>query len=246
MDLKIRPLCVGKSNTVDKSILTYFRDQGTEMIAPFIIWVIEGGEKVIVVDSGPTDPEIVAKEPGRDIKRESDEEPLQVLKNVDVNPSEVEIVVSTHLHWDHCGNFPLFPNADIYVQRRELEFAVAPLEIFGEIYEASVFNNNPKWLSSISRFRIVEGDVDLIPGVRLLFLPGHTPGLQGVLVSTRKGNYCIPSDAVNLYENWENQIPPGIHIDIEDCYRSFRKIREMSDYVLPNHDMKVLEKSEYP
>jgi len=246
MDLRIRPLCLGKVNSIDKSIFTYLLDQGTKMKAPFIMLVIEGGEKVIVVDSGPTNPEIVAKEPGRDLKRERDEEPLQAMKNLGVNPSDVEIVVSTHLHWDHCGNFPLFPNADIYVQRRELEFAVAPLEIFGEVYEASIFNKNPKWLSSISRFRIVEGDVDLIPGVRLLFLPGHTPGLQGVLVSTRKGNYCIPSDTVNLYENWENQIPPGIHVDIGDCYRSFRKIRAMSDSVLPSHDMKVLEKAEYP
>ena len=245
MQLRIRPLCLGRTY-VDKSILTYLRDVGTKVIAPHIIWVIEGGEKVVVVDSGPGDPEIVAKEPGRDLIRENDEEPLHALGNIGVNPAEVEIVVSTHLHWDHCGNFPLFPNADIYVQRRELEFAVAPLEIFGEVYEASVFSRNPKWSCCISRFRIVEGDVDLIPGVRLLFLPGHTPGLQGVLVSTRKGHYCIPSDTVNLYENWENQIPPGIHVNIEDCYRSFRKIKKMSDYVLPEHDMKVLNKPVYP
>jgi N-acyl homoserine lactone hydrolase len=246
MHLRIRPLCVGKTDNFEKSILTYFRNQGIKTEGPFIIWVIEGGDRTIVVDSGPADPEIVLKEPGRVYYRRKEEQPAQALKSLGLNPLNVEIVVCTHLHWDHCGNFSLFPNANIYVQKKELEFAVAPFEIFGDVYEASIYQHNPKWISSMSRFRIIEGDMDLAPGVKLLHLPGHTPGLQGVLVTTRKGKYCITSDAVNLYENWENRIPPGIHIDIGDCYRSFRKIEVTSDYILPSHDMRVLEKPVYP
>ncbi|MFH2129813.1 MAG: N-acyl homoserine lactonase family protein [bacterium] len=245
MALKIKPVCVG-TGEIDKSILTYLHDQGTKVKVPFIVWVIEGGEKLVVVDAGPADPGIVLKERGVSIHQEGHEEPAQALKNAGVDPSEVEIVISTHLHWDHCGNFSLFPNADIYVQRRELEFAVAPLEIFGAMYEAAIFKRNPKWVNNISRFRVVDGDVDLFPGVRLLHLPGHTPGLQGVLISTNNGNYCIPSDTVNITENWENQIPPGIHVNIEDCYQSFRKIDRMADHVLPNHDMKVFDRLTYP
>jgi N-acyl homoserine lactone hydrolase len=245
MGLRIKPVCVGKGK-IDKSILTYLRGQGTKVIVPLIIWVIEGGEKLIVVDSGPAAPEIVSKELGRNVTREGNEEPVQALRNAGVDPSEVEILVSTHLHWDHCGNFSLFPNAAIYVQRRELAFAVAPLDIFLGVYDAAIFNMNPKWSDSVSRFRLVDGDFDLVSGVRLLFLPGHTPGLQGILISTSKGNYCIPSDNVNIMENWENKIPPGIHVNLEDCYRSFRKIEKMADHVLPCHDMMILEKAEYP
>ena len=245
MSLRIKPVCVGTSQ-VDKSILTYLRGQGTKVIVPHIIWVIEGGEKLVLVDSGPADPAIVSKELGRNLTREGGEEPVQALKNAGVDPSEVEILIATHLHWDHCGNFSLFPNAAIYVQRRELEFAVAPLDIFLGPYDAAIFNMNPKWSGSVARFRIVDGDFDLVSGVRLLSLPGHTPGLQGVLISTGKGNYCIPSDTVNITENWENKIPSGIHVDVADCYRSFRKIEKMADHVLPCHDMKVLEKREYP
>jgi glyoxylase-like metal-dependent hydrolase (beta-lactamase superfamily II) len=62
----------------------------------------------------------------------------------------VEIVISTHLHWDHCGNFSIFPNADIYVQRRELGSAVAPLDIFWGVYDAAIFKMNPKWSGSVS------------------------------------------------------------------------------------------------
>lgn len=245
MELRIKPLCVGRGK-IDKSILTYLRDIGTIVTVPHLIWVIEGGEKLIVIDSGPTDPEIIFKERGQILERQDYEQPAQALKAAGIDPAQVEILIATHLHWDHCGNFPLFPNAAIYIQSKELAFAVAPLEIFGKVYEASIFNMHPKWLSSMSRFRIVDGDVDLVSGVRLLSLPGHTPGLQGVLVSTKKGNYCIPSDTVNLTENWEHKIPPGIHINLEDCYQSFRKISKMADHVLPCHDMKVLEKREYP
>jgi len=245
MALRIKPVCVGTSQ-VDKSILTYLRGQGTKVIVPHIIWVIEGGEKLIVVDSGPAAPAVVSQELGRNLTREGNEEPLQALKNAGVEPSEVEILVSTHLHWDHCGNFSLFPNAAIYVQRRELAFAVAPLDIFLGVYDAAIFNMNPKWSGSVSRFRLVDGDLDLFSGMRLLSLPGHTPGLQGILIPTEKGNYCIPSDTVNITENWENKIPPGIHVNLEDCYRSFRKIEKMANHVLPCHDMMILENPEYP
>jgi hypothetical protein len=66
------------------------------------------------------------------------------------------------------------------------------------------------------------------------------------LIATKKGNYCIPSDTVNITENWESKIPPGIHVNLEDCYRSFRKLEKMADHVLPCHDMVVLEMPEYP
>ena len=190
MALRIKPVCVGKSE-IDKSILTYLRGQGTKIIVPHIIWVIEGGEKLVAVDSGPAAPEIVSRELGRNLARKVNEEPVQALKNAGVDPSEVEILVATHLHWDHCGNFSLFPNADIYLQRKELAFAVAPLDIFLGVYDTAISGMNPKWSGSAARFRMVDGDFDLAPGLRLLSLPGHTPGLQGVLISTGKGNYCI-------------------------------------------------------
>ena len=86
-----------------------------------------------------------------------------------------------------CGNFLTFPNAGIYVQRRELALAVAPLDIFLGDYDAAIFNMNPKWSGSVFRFRLVDGDFDLFSGMRLLSLPGHTPGLQVMLIPKGKG-----------------------------------------------------------
>ena len=114
-----------------------------------------------------------SRELGRNRTREANEEPAQALKNAGVDPSEVEILIATHLHWDHCGNISLFANAEIYVQRRELEFAAAPLDIYLGVYDSAIINMNPKWSGSVSRFRLVDGDFNLASGVRLLSLPGR-------------------------------------------------------------------------
>jgi glyoxylase-like metal-dependent hydrolase (beta-lactamase superfamily II) len=246
MDLRITPICLGIQHNTEKSVLTYLKDQGTKVIVPHIMWLIEGGEETIIVDSGPPDPEIVLKEKGRILERAPEQSPLKALEKIGIDPAKIKIVIATHLHWDHCANFDIFRNAEIYVQRRELEFAVATPPVFREVYDSPVAKKIPKWLKCISRFKMIEGDIGLIPNIRLIHIPGHTPGLQGVSVITNQGAYFITSDAVNLFENWEEKIPPGIHINIEDCYSSFRKIESLSDHVLPAHDLKVLEKSVYP
>jgi N-acyl homoserine lactone hydrolase len=246
MGLRIRPICLGKQSNTEKSVLTYLKDQGTKVFLPHIMWLIERGNERVIVDSGPSDPETVFKEKGRLLERTPEQVPRKALEILGIDPRTIKIAVATHLHWDHCANFDLFPNAEIYVRRRELEFAVATPPVFQEVYESSIANKTPKWLKCAANFKMVEDDMDLIPGVRLVHIPGHTPGLQGVAVTTDQGTYFITSDAVNLFENWENRVLPGIHVNIEDCYRSFRKIECMSDHVLPSHDFRVLEKAVYP
>jgi N-acyl homoserine lactone hydrolase len=92
----------------------------------------------------------------------------------DVDPGSIDIVVNTHLHFDHCGNNHLFAGKPIYVQRRELEDA-RRLEDY----------TIPEWVDppGIS-YCIVEGEHQLLPGIRLLPAPGHSDGLQIVVIDT--------------------------------------------------------------
>ena len=87
-------------------------------------------------------------------------------------------------------------------------------------------------------------------GVSVTLLPGHTPGLQGVVVETVAGRYLLPSDAVPLYENLgepgDAPIPTGLHIDVGACLRSMDRMRTLPDVILPSHDVKVLDRSVYP
>ncbi len=97
----------------------------------------------------------------------------------------------------------------------------------------------------------VEGDTNLVPGIDLITLPGHTPGFQGVLVNTAGGRYLIAGDTLNFFENWEGKgffehIAPGIHYNVADCYQTFAKIKKIGAHILPGHDSRVFEHAAYP
>ncbi len=106
-NLKIIPINVG-TLTVDKSELTYMRNFGVKMEVPNIIWYIQGAEKKIMVDTGPCDPDWSNKY-HFPMVRTPEQEPLEAIKRIGVDPKEIEVVILTHLHWDHAFNNHLLP-----------------------------------------------------------------------------------------------------------------------------------------
>ncbi|PSK66054.1 N-acyl homoserine lactonase [Micromonospora sp. MH33] len=104
-----------------------------------------------------------------------------------IDPADVRTVVLTHLHTDHIGwAGPLFPNADHLVQRAEL----AALELFRPELPARLLGP----LRAAGQLRVVDGDTDLTPGVRVLGTPGHTPGHQSVLVDGGTDRLLVTGD----------------------------------------------------
>ena len=85
-----------------------------------------------------------------------------------------DIVVNTHLHFDHCGGNHLFADRPIYVQRRELDDARSE-----DDYTIREWVEGPG-----VRYMPVDGELDLLPGLRLVPAPGHTRGMQVVVVET--------------------------------------------------------------
>ena len=153
-------------------------------------------------------------------------------------PADIRRVVISHLHWDHCyGNADL-PNARFVVQRRELAYAVAPLPCDAPIYETQL--HPVHFLAAFDRFDVIDGEVEIEPGLRCVPLPGHTPGLQGVLVETATGRVMIVSDHCPLFENYEILVPTGIIHSLEAWYTSTARVRSLADRVLPGHDLRVL------
>ncbi|MCC7267735.1 MAG: N-acyl homoserine lactonase family protein [Caulobacteraceae bacterium] len=102
------------------------------------------------------------------------------LKAVGVNIEDIDAVVNSHLHFDHCGGNRLFPDAPIYMQAREREAARA-LHYTVENWVA------PEGVT----IREVDGDHQIAPGLTLLFTPGHTPGHQSLLVETPNGSLMV-------------------------------------------------------
>jgi glyoxylase-like metal-dependent hydrolase (beta-lactamase superfamily II) len=101
------------------------------------------------------------------------------LRAYGLGPEDIDIVVNTHLHFDHCGGntrvekdkiVPAFPNARYVVQRGEFEHAMHP----NERDHASYIAENFAPIESAGLFELIEGDRTIAPGVELLRLPGHT------------------------------------------------------------------------
>ncbi len=249
-ELTIWPIKMGEGRGTDKSGLTHGMNQGVKIDLAYIVYVIKGGEETIVVDTGLGGPEWARKYHDRQLYEHQDL--AGGLKKLGLHPDDIRIVVCTHLHWDHCFNNDLFKNARIIVQAEEARYAIAPLPMHAVFYESQLINMRPPWLKAIEKTETIEGDMEIFPGIDIVAIPGHTPGGQGVNVKTSKGNYFIASDFCPLFENWEGSPPllkhivSPIHVNLEDYYRSFKKVEKFADFVLPGHDIKVFEKEWYP
>ena len=104
---------------------------------------------------------------------------------VGVRLNEVRMIINSHLHFDHCGNNRLFPGVPLVVQLIE--------------YEASqqAGYTVPDWINFPGAdWKTVEGETELLPGLRVLPTPGHTPGHQSVLVEQADGTEVIAAQAV--------------------------------------------------
>jgi N-acyl homoserine lactone hydrolase len=136
-------------------------------VMPVYVHVIDHPDARILVDTGMTNlhPAVVA----------ALNPTLYPLDKQDFDIAGVDIVVNTHLHADHCGGNHLFAGKPIYVQRRELEEA------------HSDENEYPirAWVDAPGvEYVAVDGEFELFPGLRLVPAPGHTPGMQVVVVET--------------------------------------------------------------
>lgn len=244
MTLTIRALGVGQILDVPLASLTHGHGWGEFVEASMIMFVIEGGPSPILVDTGTGTPEFSLTHHGHRIVRPPESEPRAVLAAAGYEPEDFEIVVNTHLHWDHCSNNALFTRAEFVVQQRELQYAVDPLPLHRKAYEKLPGLQAP-WMPVWDRIRTVSGDQTIAEGVRVIALPGHTPGSQGVLVETAAGPHLLAGDTIDLYANWTGtptvaHIPSGVQTNLFEYTESFAKIEALGCTVIPSHDPQVL------
>lgn len=162
--------------------------------------LIRDGKRTLIVETGmgekwgPKDREIYALR--------NDGGLVGALARTGVRTESVDTVVLTHLHFDHAGGatspgsggepVPTFPNAEYLVQRTEWDFA----SDLNERTRASYRTENYHPLQKAGQIRFLEGETEIAPGVRVVPLPGHTPGLQGVLLTGGGRTALFPSDLI--------------------------------------------------
>lgn len=249
MSLSIRPINTGMIK-VDVGIhITQGRNVGNKTFIPALAWLIQGGEKLILVDTGMAETKMADwhhkgsyQDEGMDI--------CSQLKKIGVDPAEIDLIIFTHLHWDHCYHMKKFVNAEYLVHKKELEFALDPIPPYYRSYESPVLGMEPPFHNVT--FKVVEGEEQIIPGVTVFPTPGHSPGHQSVEVLTESGNYIIAGDAVFTELNLKGApdeklpyLPIGRFTSYLEMWDSLDKIAKRSNLILPGHDLKVLEKEVY-
>jgi N-acyl homoserine lactone hydrolase len=153
---------------------------------PFFAYALRHPHGLVLVDTGmiDSDPEL----------DEAYAPTLFPLTEQDVPLDDVVLVINTHLHFDHCGGNRLFPGTPIYVQRIEREAARGP--------DYTI----PEWVEfEGANYVELDGEAEIVPGIRVLPTPGHTDGHQSVLVDTDEGLVVIGGDVAHHLEQLESE-----------------------------------------
>lgn len=247
----IEPLMVGRFPAFPLSRFLFGYSSAETVPAPCIAWLGRGTSgEMVLVDTGPACPTEESSRVHVGIEVNQSEHRIDnVLIGHGVDPSDIQTVIFTHLHFDHCAYGEHLPNARFFVQRQEMLWAVAPEPVPSTGYEVGFRNILPSWMKVFDRLEMLDGDVELVPGLSVLSLPGHTPGSCGVVFETVSGRYAAVGDLVNQVENWSGSdaltgrehVAPALHFDIEACYRSFARLEEKADHVLASHDYRMFD-----
>jgi glyoxylase-like metal-dependent hydrolase (beta-lactamase superfamily II) len=207
------------------------------MDAAFMSYIIAGPNSLMVVDTGHR---LLKYTNGDNMNIEGNAEEAYNSKfqSLGFSFDQVTHIILTHLHWDHMENNHLFPNAKILVQRREVEVAAAP--VYPLYYERA---DIAKLIGEEgSRLVFLDGDTEIVSGVRALLVGGHTLGSQLVSVDTSEGIAIVTGDICNVYENLE--VRSVKEVDVIAWVHAIDRIKKEAQIVLPMHDPRVLTR--YP
>lgn len=222
----------------------FFREPSHERITlHFFVWLILGGPHPVLVDTAFGEQDAAA----RGLRGYAS--PAAMLARVGVRAEDVPLALVTHLHWDHWAGFRHFPAAEFWIQRDEVAFWTGPVARY-DVYKAPA---NAAALAELvrlnyaNRVRLVEGDREVLPGLRVHRVGGHTAGLQIVSVETAKGRVVLTSDASHFYRNVERLQPVQLITSLPEMLAGFETIRALAGspgLIVAGHDPEVAARFE--
>ncbi|MEU7790351.1 N-acyl homoserine lactonase family protein [Amycolatopsis sp. NPDC049159] len=234
---EVYALCYGRRTGYrGEHFLGHGRDSAEPHPTAYYVWLAVSPEHTVLVDAG------IRAERAREVAGLEYVEPGRLLAELGATP---DIVVLTHLHYDHCGTVADFPGARFVVQRSEVDYWTGP---WAERIERE------RWLLdevALDHLRagpldLVDGDAEVVPGLSVHLVGGHTAGMQVVRVETAAGPVVLASDAAHFHENLDDDRPAPLLHSMTGVYGAFDRVRALAGTgpVVPGHDPEVLTR--YP
>jgi len=214
-------------------------EKGRKLDIAMMVWLVRGGGRTILVDSGFYRPQFFKNWKVDDFVR-----PDEALARAGVKPDEITDLILTHAHWDHADGADLFPKAQVWIQKDEYAYytgaAWQPGGKHGGIDPDDVLALTR--INLDGRLHLVDGDQEILPGIHVDIGGRHTYASQYVTVETRSGTVVLASDNMYLYENLDKHLPIAQTFDAASNLRAQDRMKALAakpELIVPGHDPAV-------
>ncbi|MBO9202096.1 MULTISPECIES: N-acyl homoserine lactonase family protein [Niastella] len=209
----------------------------------FMIWLIKGNGRTVLVDAGFLNDIPDAKE----FTIVNYVRPDSTLQKMGLKPTEITDIILSHPHWDHIDGLNLFPNAQVWMQQDDFYYYVGAAWQKGG--SAGGFNKRDvrKLIDKnlAGKLTLVNGDsLEIIPGIKVFTGSRHTFNSQYVLVETGSNNVILASDNIWVYYSLEHMLPAsaGGTYDPAGYVNAMQRMKTLvrdPRYIIPGHDGKI-------
>ena len=164
---------------------------------PYLAFLLQDGEKNILIDNGINDRFMIDGKAWGGCPAEAGEADLvNSLKKAGLEPKDIDLMLYTHIHNDHAGNAHLFVDTKTIIQADELDNLLNPcyFELPRRDFDFDVI----PYFKANKKLILINGDFDVMEGIKIIKTPGHTRGSQTILVNTTKGLRAFVGDLFHL------------------------------------------------
>lgn len=231
---------VFKDNPMSATFQGY-HNQGVEDL-PANLTIVQGGGKNILFDTGWRDKEWIEK-----MNADWVISPQQYLEPLGLKCEDIDMIIISHMHYDHVGNVDLFPNATVYISETEFEFWKMAIGL-PEKYKWAMCFLEPRHYEAVlkiqkeGRLVLTKDGQEIMEGLTVYATPGHSPGSQCLKIDTPDGTYVLAGDAAYTQKNIDDMIPMGYGTTMFEQLTSFDKMSKMvggnTKRIVPGHDLR--------
>ncbi len=218
-----------------------FNTDQPKRIVYMYFWLIQTADRNIMVDTG-CGPDYATRYAGY-------QSPVDLLGKVGLKPEQIDTVIISHPHFDHVDGIPFFTKAKYYIQRTAYRFIVEDATESSYIRNDGLFprKKDAQALLDLAwdgRLKLLDGDTDVLPGIKTIQVGGHFPGLEITVVDVGGTKPVIlASDAVHQYDNLEKNKAMGLFQgNLKDTALALEKIASLNGIVVAGHDVQVIQR----